>query len=322
VTEARFRELMEAVVGLNVLVIGDVMLDRYIEGTADRISPEAPVPVISVTREWEAAGGAANVAANVKAWGARCHLVGVIGEDSAGDVLEETLLNLGVTPSFVRSSKRPTTVKTRVLAQGQQIVRVDREVADSLSDATEAAVLAVTLDCLETMDVVILEDYDKGVLSPGLVRRVLSEVPENSLSLVDPKYRNFFGYDGVTVFKPNAKELAEAFGEGIHPHDPDWMAKSRARIGCEHLLLTLGAGGMTLASASGDVQHFPAVARSVYDVSGAGDTVSAAMAIGLAAGATSSEAVLLATHAAGVCVGKAGVATITPEETWRSIVGV
>lgn len=317
---ARFDELLTRVESLTVLVIGDVMLDRYVAGSVDRISPEAPVPIVSVQKEWDAVGGAGNVAANVRAWGARSSLVSVTGRDAAGEVLGDRLSGLGVTPRFVWSDARPTTVKTRVLAQGQQVVRVDREVSTPVTEVIEHELLRLTSDEISDADAVVFEDYNKGVLTPNLLRALLPLCSEaETLTLVDPKWENFFAYDGVNVFKPNARELSGALGEAVRPADEDWMEVVRSRLNCEHLLLTLGGDGMVMATRSEGSVRMPAVARSVYDVSGAGDTVSAAISVALAAGASRTEALTLATHAAAVCVGISGVATVTPDEVWNSI---
>jgi D-beta-D-heptose 7-phosphate kinase/D-beta-D-heptose 1-phosphate adenosyltransferase len=313
---ARAADILEAVRRVRVLVVGDLMLDRYISGAVDRISPEAPVPVVRVEEESWAVGGAGNVAANVAALGAACHTVGCVGHDEAGEQLQDALRALGVrTDGVVATEERPTTVKTRILARRQQIVRVDREIESNASPAL-AARLSATVEALaEACDVLVMEDYNKGVLVPSVIATVLAAGRSRGLpTVVDPKRRNFFGFEGVTVFKPNAKELADALGEFLHPDDPTWMEATRRRLGCEHLLLTLGERGMALQTAGGECVRVPTAARSVYDVSGAGDTVTAVMAVTLAAGATPTEAAVLANHAAAVEVGKVGVATVSPEE--------
>lgn len=299
-----------------MLVVGDLMLDRYVTGTVERISPEAPVPVVRVERETAAVGGAANVAANVSALGASCRVVGCAGRDAAGEQLWDELLALGIsTDGLVLTDERPTTVKTRVIAMRQQVARVDRE---SEADASEglAGALAETIKALAPdSDVLVMEDYNKGVLVPSVIRAVFDAGRERGLpTVVDPKRRRFFAYAGATVFKPNAKELADALGDALHPDDPAWMEAIRIRLACRNLLLTLGEQGMALQTASEGLVRVPTVARSVYDVSGAGDTVTALMAVTLAAGGTPVEAALLASHAAAVGVGKAGVATVSPQE--------
>lgn len=292
------------------------MLDQYLSGTVDRISPEAPVPVVRVQRETSAVGGAANVAANVAALGAACEVVGVMGEDAAGDALIRTLQDLGIrTGGVVRTPSRPTTVKTRVMARHQQVVRYDREedgdVPDETADLLVEAVRRIAPEC----GALAMEDYNKGVLVPGVIQAVLEAGRAGGLpTVVDPKRLRFFEYGGATVFKPNAKELSEALTATLHFEDPEWMKATRHRLECENLLLTLGEGGMALHTAEDEFVRVPAVARDVYDVSGAGDTVTAVLAATLAAGATVAEAAILANHGAAVEVGKLGVATVSPEE--------
>ena len=319
-TEDRFRTLVSEMSKQRVVVVGDVMLDRYVEGSVDRISPEAPVPIVLVEREWDAVGGAGNVAANVTAWGAHCTLVATVGQDSNGEDLESRLLEIGVVPRFAVSDDRPTTVKTRVLAQGQQVVRVDRETNDPVGLETQTQTAHLAAEALTGAGTLILEDYNKGVLTPSVIQEVLDAGRQhNVFSLVDPKWENFFEYRGATVFKPNAKELAGAMGESVQPRDPAWMSKARERTGCPHLLLTLGADGMVLASEGGGLNSVDALNRGVFDVSGAGDTVSAAFALAVVSGASFDEALLLSTHAAGVCVGKSGVVPTQPDEVWESL---
>lgn len=314
-TLERAADLLAATRKVRVLVVGDLMLDRYITGSVERISPEAPVPVVRVEEEAAAAGGAANVAANVAALGAACRIVGCVGRDAAGATLKERLDGLGIgTDGLVLSDERPTTVKTRIVARRQQVARVDHE-----SDADATPHLAMSLaeavvSLSAESDVLIAEDYDKGVLAPEVVRSFLDAGDRHGVpTVVDPKRRNFFAYPGVTVFKPNAKELADATGGAVRADDADWMEAVRRRLGCRNLLVTVGERGMALRGERGLVR-IPTVARSVYDVSGAGDTVTAVVAACLGAGATPEEAAFLANHAAAVEVSKAGVATVSPEE--------
>jgi D-beta-D-heptose 7-phosphate kinase/D-beta-D-heptose 1-phosphate adenosyltransferase len=313
---ARVERLLDAAAGVRVLVVGDVMLDRYITGSVDRISPEAPVPVVRVEHEASALGGAANVAANVAALGAKCVVVGCAGRDADGEVLRRELEALGVaTDGLVLTEERPTTVKTRILARRQQVVRFDHEVEADASPGLAEALSRTVASVGRDVDVVVLEDYNKGVLVPSVIRIALDTAGRTGApTVVDPKRRNFFEYGGATVFKPNAKELADALGEFIHPDEAAWMEATRRRLGCANLLLTLGERGMALQTAEEVHVRVPTAARAVYDVSGAGDTVTAMMAVGLASGATTAEAALLANHAAAIEVGKAGVATVSPEE--------
>lgn len=315
-TRERADEILTSLRGVRVLVVGDLMLDRYISGTVERISPEAPVPVVHVEEESSAVGGAGNVAANVAALGATCTVVGTAGHDGAGELLRHELEKVGVrTDGLVLSADRPTTVKTRVLARRQQVVRFDHEVEHDMEEGLAGAVRDAVEELGQGCDVLVMEDYNKGVLVPDVIETVIRTGRERDIpSVVDPKRRNFFQYEGVTVFKPNAKELADALGEFLHPDDPAWMEQTRARLACTHLLLTLGERGMALQTGTGEFVRVPTVAQGVYDVSGAGDTVTAVMAVALAGGATAPEAAILANHAAAVEVTKAGVATVSPRE--------
>lgn len=316
----RLETLIDGARATRVLVVGDVMLDVYLTGTVDRISPEAPVPVVHVREESSAVGGAANVAANVRALGAACGVVGCVGDDAHGRLLREELEELGIDVSgLVADGRRPTTVKTRVLAKRQQVVRYDREREADLDGDAAADLVDAVERLAPDADVVVMEDYNKGVLVRGVIDAALSAAREHGLpSVVDPKRRRFFDFAGVTVFKPNAKELEEALHARLRPDDPEWIEATRERLGCEHLLVTLGEEGMVLGSGNGSYVRVPTAARSVYDVSGAGDTVVATVAVALATGADIEEAAVLANHAAGVEVGKAGVATVSPDElrTW------
>ncbi|MBW3552943.1 MAG: D-glycero-beta-D-manno-heptose-7-phosphate kinase [Gemmatimonadetes bacterium] len=318
---ARARGLLEGVRAARVLVVGDVMLDVYLRGGAHRISPEAPVPVVRVKDEWIALGGAANVAANLVALGARACLVGMVGGDAAGADLRRVAEGLGMDASgLVVDEGRPTTMKTRVLVGHQQVARYDREVDDELSSDQVSELCRRVERLAADADALALEDYDKGVLVPAVIEAALDAARRRDLPVVvDPKARHFFDYRGSTVFKPNHPELSAALRAPVLAEDPEWLERTRRHLQCENLLVTLGADGMALAMESGRHLRVPAVARSVYDVSGAGDTVTAVMAATLASGGGVEEGAILATHAAGVEVGKAGVVTVAPEEILESL---
>lgn len=315
-TPARVEEILRRARDVRVTVVGDLMLDRYVSGTVDRISPEAPVPVVRVEEEDSAVGGAGNVAANAAALGATVRVVGCAGRDAAGEELRAALEELGVlTDGLVLTDERPTTVKTRVLARHQQVVRFDHEVEVDVSGGLADALSDTVTELADESDALVMEDYNKGVLVAPVIERVLASAGRGDLpTVVDPKRRNFFAFGGTTVFKPNAKELADALGEFLHPDDPEWMEATRTRMKCANLLLTLGERGMALQTSNGGYIRIPTVARDVYDVSGAGDTVTAVMAVALAAGASAPEAAVLANHAAALEVGKVGVATVSPAE--------
>jgi rfaE bifunctional protein kinase chain/domain len=316
ITRARAEEILSMAPKARVLVVGDLMLDRYLTGSVDRISPEAPVPVVRVEAERWALGGAGNVAANVVALGADCEVVGGVGADSEGELLTDHLHSLGVgTGGLLELMDRPTTVKTRVMARHQHVTRIDREVSADISPEEGESLAESVRKHGNACNAIALEDYNKGVVVPSLIRATLSSGEENSTpTVVDPKRLRFFEFHGASVFKPNSRELEDAIGERLQPDNPEWMERVRARLGCETLLLTLGEEGMAIQGDDGSFLRVPTAARDVYDVSGAGDTVTAVMSVALAVGATPVEAAILANHAAAVEVGKAGVATVTPEE--------
>jgi D-beta-D-heptose 7-phosphate kinase/D-beta-D-heptose 1-phosphate adenosyltransferase len=316
VDPGRVDALLERAAGVRVLVVGDLMLDRYVVGAVERISPEAPVPVVRVQGERIALGGAGNVAANATALGASCSVVGLVGSDVEGDLLLRGLAQVGVrSDGVVESPERPTTVKTRVLAKHQQIVRFDREVDEEVGVLLARQIADRTAELASECDVLVVQDYDKGVLAAPVIDAILGAVAARALPwVVDPKRRSFFAYPGATVFKPNAKELEDALGGPIQPDDPAWMERVRGRLRCRHLLVTLGDRGMAIQTDEGAQLRLPTVAQGVYDVSGAGDTVTAAVAVALAAGASIGEAAALANHAAAVEVSKPGVQTVSAVE--------
>jgi D-glycero-beta-D-manno-heptose-7-phosphate kinase len=322
-TVERLDAILERAGNVRVAVIGDLMLDVYLSGTVSRISPEAPVPVVHVQEERSALGGAANVVANVVRLGAHCDVLGVVGQDGGAREIHTALAGLGggfVRPLLVERPERPTTTKTRVMARKQQVVRFDREREDDLGPEAAAELCDLLRDSARAADVIVLEDYNKGVLSPPVIRAALDAAEERQVPVVvDPKFRHIFEYRGATVFKPNAFELTSALGVPIRPDDDAWLEEARQRFGCEHLLVTLGEEGMALRSADAATFRIPTVARQVYDVSGAGDTVTACVAVALAAGATIREAAVIANVAAGIEVGKPGVATVSPEELREEI---
>lgn len=315
-TAARLEEILERARDKHVLVIGDLMLDVYLRGAASRISPEAPVPVVRVTEEWRALGGAANVAANVSALGARSSVIGCVGPDAAGRELRQELVETGIDESgVVEARTRPTTVKTRIMARHQQVARYDIEIEDDIEDVVADDVVTAITNAVTSTDAVVLQDYNKGVLiQPVIAAAIRLARQAGKPVVVDPKFRSFYAYRGATVFKPNLNELSAVLRDDIHPDNESWLARIRAELGCDNLLVTMGEDGMALITAEGEYIRVPTVARSVYDVSGAGDTVIAALAVALAAGATVPEAAVLANHAAGIEVSKAGVATVAPDE--------
>ena len=304
-----------------MLVVGDLMLDRYLTGSVERISPEAPVPVVRVEAERWALGGAGNVAANVVALGAQCDVVGGVGPDLEGQLLRDRLQGRGVgVTGLVELDDRPTTVQTRIMARHQHVTRVDREDSSDISELQAGRLAEAVRRLRPSAEAIAVEDYNKGVLVTSLIRATLLAGKEGSIpTVVDPKRLRFFDFSEATVFKPTSRELEDALGERLQPDDPEWMNEVRERLGCQTLLLTLGESGMAVQSRGTEYMRVPTVAREVYDVSGAGDTVTAVMAVALAVDATHLEAAVLANHAAAVEVGKAGVATVSPEEILKQL---
>ncbi len=311
----RLESLVARAAGHRIAIIGDAMLDVYLKGDVDRISPEAPVPVVRVRDRREALGGAANVAQNVLALGARCELVAAVGDDLAGRRLREELTTRGADARGLVTIARATTTKTRVLARAQQLLRFDEEDDADLTGADAAALLAAVQRAAQDADALVFEDYNKGVLVPAVIAAGIAVATERKIPvIVDPKYRHFFAYKGATVFKPNRRELEAALGAAVDLEHPEALPAVVERVGAEHVLLTLGERGMALVSGDGSVMRVPTTAREVYDVVGAGDTVTAWLATMLAAGATVREAAVIANYAAGVQVGKLGAATVSPAE--------
>ena len=318
-TRDRLASLLNAAGNQRLAVIGDAMLDVYLIGDVERISPEAPVPVVRVRERRFALGGAANVAQNVRALGARSVLVGAVGTDAGGATLRTMLDSMSVESDHLVEVDRPTTTKTRVLARSQQLLRVDEEDDADLAPEEIATLLDAVQAAILSADALVLEDYNKGVLVPEVIEKAIDWARGRGIPIVvDPKFRNFFAYRGATVFKPNRRELEAALGAAINLDHPQALPETFGRLGVDHLLLTLGERGMALLSEDGSVVRIPTTAREVYDVVGAGDTVTAYLAATLAAGASTREAAVIANFAAGVEVGKLGAATVTPDEILAS----
>jgi rfaE bifunctional protein kinase chain/domain len=315
-TRDRVLQLVQKMKESRVVVVGDIMLDRYLIGDTERLSPEAPVPVVTVAERHAALGGAANVAANVAAMGARCFLVGTVGDDGDGATIRQELAVARLEDRFVLTiAGRPTTSKTRIIARGQQIVRIDDEVDSLLEGQDLARLTAAAREALADADALLLEDYNKGALSPALILAIMEVARRRGIPIVvDPKYRQFFEYAGATVFKPNRRELESALGAAVDLKNGNVLPDVLTRLKVDNLLVTLGAEGMLLVTKDGSLTQIPSIARQIFDVSGAGDTVTAWLGTALAAGATVREAAQLANYAAGVEVGKRGVATVSPEE--------
>jgi len=307
---------IESLAKARVLIVGDVMLDVYLTGDAERISPEAPVPVVHVDGERHLVGGAGNVARNITALGGVSTLIGVRGSDSAGEDLVRCLGREGVDFSLLTMQGRPTTVKTRVLARQQQVVRIDREDASPLRKA-HVRELHERMDMeLSVCGAVVVSDYGKGMISRdfmhGLHDRIRASGREIPV-LVDPKPQHFMLYKGVTLLTPNAKEASESVNMPVKTSQDVVSAgrKMLRRLGARHLVTTLGGQGMAVFESEERIWHIPTAARQVFDVTGAGDTVIAVLALAIASGLPLVQACLLANYAAGIVVGQVGAATVS-----------
>ncbi len=318
----KVRSLLRRFSGVRLLVIGDLMLDEFLWGSVERISPEAPVPVVRVERESLCLGGAANVVANVRALGAHVTACGLIGQDAAGGHILAELRRIGAgTSGVVRSSDMVTTRKTRVIAHHQQVVRFDRE-QPVATDGDGKRLVAFVERNASRYDAVLVSDYGKGVVSPALLEVLNRLHREQRVQVViDPKKPNFAHYRGAALITPNQHEAAEA--AGIVVGDEASLEQAGVRLlerwQADAVLITRGEKGMTLFRCGRPGRHFPAVARDVFDVTGAGDTVVATCTVAMAAGATLEEAAWLANHAAGVAVSKLGTATVNQAELLAAV---
>jgi len=303
--------------------VGDVMLDEFVWGRVARVSPEAPVPVVEITGQSFHLGGAGNVAANVRSLGGAAVLAGVVGRDSAGERATEVARSTGVVPRLVVSDEgRPTTVKTRIVAHHQQVVRTDREDAGDVTGRMQDALLETLRRELASCHALVVSDYQKGVVTGTLLARALPLARRRRVPvLVDPKLRHFRSYRRVTVVTPNQVEAEEVTGIRIR-NDADLLAAGRrilSLLDCQAALITRGEHGLSLFERGRAPLHVPTAAREVFDVTGAGDSVIATMALALAAGATLGEAAMLANCAAGVVVGKIGTAQASPDEVLSAV---
>jgi D-beta-D-heptose 7-phosphate kinase / D-beta-D-heptose 1-phosphate adenosyltransferase len=316
-SEALIR-LLNGFPAARVLVLGDVMLDRFIYGSVERISPEAPIPVVKVERFLDMPGGAANVARNIAALGARATLLGVVGDDAwAEDLRVQLASSVTIDAHLIVDSSRPTTVKTRYVADGQQVMRADRESRDPLPAHIAERLLDEYSAVLADAGAVVLSDYAKGVLSDPVIRAAIDIARRaGKIVIVDPKSKNFARYRGATVLTPNQLELQQACGQECLADEQ--VVNGAHRIleqgVCDAMVVTRGKDGMSIVRAGGNVVHLPTAKRQVFDVSGAGDTVVAVISLGLAVGADVENAAAVANIAAGIVVGKRGTATVTAGE--------
>jgi rfaE bifunctional protein kinase chain/domain len=307
-----------------ILVVGDLMLDEFIWGQVNRISPEAPVPVVEVRERTQTAGGAANTAANVAALRGRVTVAGVVGDDLEGRRIRDLLQAFGANIAAVTTDpERPTTTKTRVVAHSQQMVRIDHEKPGSISDAVATRLLASVRGVLPTVRGCVVSDYGKGVLTPGVMRELISAARAAGVPVViDPKGTDYEKYRGATLVKPNQLEAGQVLNRVLRTHEQIDLAGEELQrlLGPDSaVLITQGAQGMSLFEQGQRAVHIPAQAREVYDVTGAGDTVACTLALTLAAGGDSTVACRLASAAAAVVVGKVGTATCSVDELRKAV---
>jgi rfaE bifunctional protein kinase chain/domain len=329
-TDSRLLDLIERFAGKRMLAIGDLMLDEFIWGKVSRISPEAPVPVVNVVRESYYPGGAANVARNLREFTKETAVLGVVGTDTAGDRLLEALGSAGIrTDGVLRERTASTTVKTRVIARNQQVVRVDREQRSLLTAEQAADVVELLEGAIPELDGIVVADYGKGFLTQPLADEICRLARRYGKVLaVDPHPHTSLIWRGATAIKPNRAEAFSAVG--LPPADPvEPVCRDEALLDAarrltslwesESLLVTLGEQGMLLFGRGAEPIHLPAIAQEVFDVSGAGDTAIAVFTLGLVAGGTAAEAAEVANRASGIVVGKLGTATVSPQELMESI---
>ncbi|MCJ7498183.1 MAG: D-glycero-beta-D-manno-heptose-7-phosphate kinase [candidate division Zixibacteria bacterium] len=325
ISAQRLEQIFSNFGGHKILILGDLMLDEYIWGSVSRISPEAPVPVVEIMEESLKLGGAANVALNVKALENVPLLVGVVGRDRNGERLKEILAKSGISSQGVFIDEdRQTTVKTRIIAHSQQVVRADRENTDELSaDMTFKLMDFIKKNIIEEkISALLISDYGKGVISLNLLNEVINFAKENKIFIsVDPKETHFMNYKNVSLITPNHNEAGFAYGKRIKDEisleEVGWGLLERLET--EALLITRGERGMSLFEKTRKLTHFPTVAKKVYDVTGAGDTVISAFTCAFAAGASLKESALISNHAAGIVVGELGTAQVTKEELYRDL---
>lgn len=325
-THQAVERILATFVGKHVVVVGDVMLDEYVRGDVARISPEAPVPVVDLTERQMMPGGAANAVANIISLGADATIVGVVGADAPADQLRAAMSARGSgTSGLVTAQERPTTHKLRIVARTQQIVRVDVELRTPLSAESEAKLVAQIKTSAKGAHALVISDYAKGVVTDAVIRACIDAATLAGIPLVvDPKGRDFSRYAGATVITPNVLELEVAAGVSTHNDSEAIVRAGRGLLPAlkgSSILVTRGAAGMTLLAPDQEPLHLPTVARSVFDVTGAGDTVVGTLTLALAAKVPMVHALLLATHAASIAVGRPGTVAVTTKELLASFDG-
>ena len=323
ISNKRLNELKKGFDGKRIAVIGDMMLDGYFWGDVKRISPEAPVPVLEVEDEFFRFGGAANVAYNILTLGGKPVPIGVIGNDSYGTIFSSLIKEKNIEhDGIIIDNERPTTTKTRVIANSQHVVRIDKESKAYINGKIEQKLLSFLESIVGKLDGIILQDYNKGILTPSLISKIITLAnKKNILITVDPKFDNFFEYKNVTVFKPNRKESEAVLGIKIKSK-ADVSAAGKEllhKLNSKFVLLTLGEEGIAVFEKGNKERRMPTIARKVADVSGAGDTVISTLTIGLAAGADIYEACFLANYAAGIVCGEVGIVPIEKERLFETV---
>ncbi len=323
-TAKRLIRIIDRFARTRVLVVGDVMVDHYVWGSVSRISPEAPVPVVNVTKESLLLGAAANVVNNIHALGGIVSLCGVVGQDDAGRQLRQMLGSRGIpTDGLIVEEDRLTTIKTRVIAHHQQVVRFDRETKEGIGRETHRSILSHVASLAdEGLDAIVISDYCKGVVTKEVVRDIVRLAKNRGIIVsVDPKIAHFGIYSGVTILTPNTKEAS--LGARIEIDDERSLLRAGRgllrKLSCDAVLITRGEQGMSLFERDGRITHIPTVARDVFDVTGAGDTVISTLTLGMAAGASMIDAAKLSNFAAGIVVGVVGTATVTSDQLKHSI---
>ena len=319
---ARLEDILEKFSGKKIIVIGDMMLDHYLWGDVERISPEAPVPVVDVTKEEHRLGGAANVVFNLKALNAIPLPIGITGNDNYADYIFDNLEKLGIDKRLIfRYDKRPTTRKSRIIGHHQQVVRIDYESRNDIDAGLENKIINCFNDCIADIDGVVIEDYNKGILTPRIIEEVLRITAVTGKPVaVDPKFKNFFLYKNATIFKPNFEELQKNTGLPIESED-DFNYAARVlmhKLNPEYLVITRGDKGLVAFTRQGDRIDIPTFAQEVYDVSGAGDTVISALMLGICSGIDIEQAAFIANHSAGAVCGKVGIQPAYAEDIIQS----
>ncbi|MFH1784205.1 MAG: D-glycero-beta-D-manno-heptose-7-phosphate kinase [bacterium] len=319
-------KILDRMNNTSVMVLGDIMMDKFVWGKVSRISPEAPVPIVEIEKETHTPGGAGNVAMNVCSLDSKVLLVGVIGNDFVGDKLINEMSRGGIdTTGVFRDDKRPTILKTRIIAQHQQVVRTDREIIGKLSAQLTKQITTFLDENISRVKAVVISDYGKGVISPVILKKAVSLARKHKKPIVvDPKVEHFQQYKQVSCITPNQSEAALGMREHSVPEGEGLIKLGKTilkKLHCESLLVTQGEKGMLLFESRGKITHIPTVARDVFDVSGAGDTVIAVLTLALAAKASILDAAQIANYAAGIVVGKLGTATTSIKEIKNKIRG-